>query len=108
MHLSQCFSEGNLPDIQKAGSLHEFLMILHKNYGDIASFWFGHQLTVSIASPQLFKEHAKPFDRPRKFLYRAAQLLKSFSIRFLTRLISDIYRKNLIKPTYPVVSNMTC
>ena len=78
MQLSQCFSEGNLPDIQKAGSLHEFLMVLHKNYGDIASFWFGQQLTVSIASPQLFKKHAKSFDRPRKFLYGAARLLKFF------------------------------
>ncbi|KAK2152271.1 hypothetical protein NP493_2494g00009 [Ridgeia piscesae] len=57
---------GNLPDLKKAGSVHEFLMILHKNYGDIASFWFGQQLVVSIASPQLFKQHAKVFDRPRK------------------------------------------
>lgn len=57
-------NEGNAPDIQKAGSLHQFLMRLHKGHGDIASFWYGQQLVVSIASPKLFKEHAKVFDRP--------------------------------------------
>ncbi|KAI0219611.1 Cytochrome P450 20A1 [Lamellibrachia satsuma] len=74
--------EGNLPDIQKAGSLHEFLTVLHKNYGDIASFWFGHQLTVSIASPQLFKEHAKPFDRPPILFQMFEPFIGSNSIQY--------------------------
>ena len=58
--------EGNFPDIGAAGGLHEFLTDLHKDYGPIASFWFGTKFTVSIASPELFKEHRGPFDRPRK------------------------------------------
>lgn len=62
-----CFRDGNLPDISRAGSLHEFLMDLHKKYGSIASFWMGKQLVASIASPELFKEHLNVFDRPRKF-----------------------------------------
>ncbi|KAI0242261.1 hypothetical protein LSAT2_014279 [Lamellibrachia satsuma] len=74
--------EGNLPDIQKAGSLHEFLMVLHKNYGDIASFWFGQQHTVSIASPQLFKKHAKPFDRPPIIFQIMKPCIGSNSIQF--------------------------
>ena len=60
------YSEGNFPDMGAAGSLHEFLMKLHKTYGSIASFWFGKTFTVSIASPELFKEHIGLFDRPRK------------------------------------------
>ncbi|KAI0223117.1 hypothetical protein LSAT2_025645 [Lamellibrachia satsuma] len=74
--------KGNLPDIQKAGSLHNFLTVLHKNYGDIASFWFGQQLTVSIASPQLFKEHAKIFDRPPILFQMFEPFFGSNSIQF--------------------------
>ena len=55
---------GNLSDVEKAGSLHEFLVSLHKKYGDIVSFWWGKQMTVSISTPELFKEQAKIFDRP--------------------------------------------
>jgi len=58
--------EGNFPDIQAAGSLHEFLVELHQTYGPIASLWWGPRLTVSIASPELFKEQSKVFDRPGK------------------------------------------
>lgn len=57
-------SEGNLPDISKAGSIAEFLEELHAKFGPIASFWFGKELTVSVASPELFKETSHLFDRP--------------------------------------------
>ena len=56
--------DGNLGDISKAGSLHEFLMGLHKDFGPIASFWWGKRYTVSIASAELFQEVAHIFDRP--------------------------------------------
>ncbi|ESO83424.1 hypothetical protein LOTGIDRAFT_133362 [Lottia gigantea] len=49
--------DGNLSDIGRAGSLHEFLLDLHGRFGDIASFWMGRQLVISIASPELFKQH---------------------------------------------------
>ena len=55
---------GNIEDIGKAGSLHQFLLDLHHKYGDIASFWMGPQFVVSICSPDLFKEHRNVFDRP--------------------------------------------
>ena len=67
INLSGC-RDGNLADLAKAGSLHEFLMELHETFGPIASFWMGQKLTVSIASPKLFKEHSHVFDRPRKSL----------------------------------------
>jgi len=48
--------DGNIPDIQSAGSIIEFLDKLHGEFGPIASFWMEKEFTVSIASPQLFKE----------------------------------------------------
>ncbi|XP_061193946.1 cytochrome P450 20A1-like [Saccostrea echinata] len=56
--------DGNLSDIARAGSLHQYLMMLHKQYGDITAFWMGQELVVSICSPELFKQHASVFDRP--------------------------------------------
>lgn len=56
--------DGNLGDIGRVGSLHEFLLDLHKQFGPIASFWWGRTYTVSIASANLFKEHQHVFDRP--------------------------------------------
>lgn len=67
MPITNVYRDGNLSDINDAGSLHEFLVDLHERFGPIASFWWGKQYTVSIASPDLFKEHQHVFDRPRKF-----------------------------------------
>jgi cytochrome P450 family 20 subfamily A len=55
---------GNFEDLGKAGSLHQFLLGLHKEHGKIASFWFGSQKVVSISSPEMFKEQLSVFDRP--------------------------------------------
>lgn len=56
--------DGNMSDINRAGSLHEFLVDLHKQFGSIASFWISREYIVSIASPELFKQHQGVFDRP--------------------------------------------
>lgn len=63
-----CFSprDGNLADITRAGSLHEFLLSLHQQYGSIASFWMGNTQIVSLASPQLIEANKKVFDRSSK------------------------------------------
>ena len=58
------FRDGNFGDIAKAGSLHDFLVGLHKQFGPIASFWYGPMYTVSIADAKLFQEHSHVFDRP--------------------------------------------
>ncbi len=60
------YRDGNLADISKAGSLHEFLADLHHERGNIVSFYMGQHLVVSIASPDLHKAHSKVFDRPRE------------------------------------------
>ena len=57
---------GNIQDLKAAGSLHEFLSNLHGRFGELASFWMGKQLCVSVASSKLFKEVQVLFDRPRK------------------------------------------
>jgi cytochrome P450 family 20 subfamily A len=57
-------SKGNLEDMQDAGSLHEFLINLHEEYGSLVSFWWGTQLVVSLASPEMFEEVKALFDRP--------------------------------------------
>ena len=62
------YRTGNLADIAKAGTVHNFLVDLHDEYGDLASFWWGNQITISIASPELFKETRAMFDRPGKRL----------------------------------------
>ncbi|KAJ7388020.1 hypothetical protein OS493_040336 [Desmophyllum pertusum] len=35
---------GNLGDMGKAGSLHEYLMLLHEKYGTIAGFWWAKNI----------------------------------------------------------------
>jgi len=43
---------GNFLDMGKAGSVHEYLMLLHEKYGSIAGFWWGKKYVVSLASPE--------------------------------------------------------
>ncbi|CAH1789282.1 unnamed protein product [Owenia fusiformis] len=74
--------EGNLPDIAKAGSLHEFLSLLHERYGKIAHFWMGPRFVVSIASAELFKQHLKVFDRPPELFRPYEPLFGSNSIAY--------------------------
>uniref|UniRef100_A0A671Y1F0 Cytochrome P450, family 20, subfamily A, polypeptide 1 n=1 Tax=Sparus aurata TaxID=8175 RepID=A0A671Y1F0_SPAAU len=42
--------DGNLQDIVNKGSLHEFLVSLHQEFGSVASFWFGGRPVVSLGS----------------------------------------------------------
>jgi cytochrome P450 family 20 subfamily A len=50
--------------VADAGSLHQYLMKLHSKHGPLASFWWQEKLVVSLASPELFKETSRLFDRP--------------------------------------------
>ncbi|XP_035826942.1 cytochrome P450 20A1-like [Aplysia californica] len=74
--------EGNLSDIARAGSLHEFLLDLHSRFGDIAGFWWGQTYVVSIASPELFKAHANVFDRPAELFLSFKVLSGSSSLQY--------------------------
>ncbi|XP_076871761.1 cytochrome P450 20A1 [Brachyhypopomus gauderio] len=52
--------DGNLQDIVNSGSLHEFLMGLHEQFGSVASFWFGPRPVVSLASVHQLRQHINP------------------------------------------------
>ncbi|KAG7467354.1 hypothetical protein MATL_G00152470 [Megalops atlanticus] len=52
--------DGNLPDIVDRGSLHEFLVGLHDQFGPVASFWFGRRPVVSLGSVDQLRQHINP------------------------------------------------
>ncbi|XP_044044658.1 cytochrome P450 20A1 [Siniperca chuatsi] len=52
--------DGNLQDIVNRGSLHEFLVSLHQEFGSVASFWFGGQPVVSLGSVRQLQQHINP------------------------------------------------
>uniref|UniRef100_A0A665T6E6 Cytochrome P450, family 20, subfamily A, polypeptide 1 n=1 Tax=Echeneis naucrates TaxID=173247 RepID=A0A665T6E6_ECHNA len=52
--------DGNLQDIVNRGSLHDFLVSLHQEFGSVASFWFGGQPVVSLGSVKQLQQHINP------------------------------------------------
>ncbi|GAA6224210.1 cytochrome P450 20A1 isoform X1 [Lates japonicus] len=52
--------DGNLQDIVNRGSLHEFLVSLHQEFGSVASFWFGGRPVVSLGSVEQLRQHINP------------------------------------------------
>uniref|UniRef100_A0A672HV55 Cytochrome P450 20A1 n=1 Tax=Salarias fasciatus TaxID=181472 RepID=A0A672HV55_SALFA len=52
--------DGNLQDIASKGSLHEFLVGLHQEFGPVASFWFGGRPVVSLGSVDQLRQHVNP------------------------------------------------
>ena len=60
------FSLGNLADIQKMGSFHDFLIELHSEFGPIASFYYGQKYCISLGSAETLRQVENCFDRPRK------------------------------------------
>ncbi|KAL7370226.1 hypothetical protein ABVT39_022559 [Epinephelus coioides] len=52
--------DGNLQDIVNRGSLHEFLVSLHQEFGSVASFWFGGRPVVSLGSVHQLQQHINP------------------------------------------------
>lgn len=74
--------DGNLADITRAGSLHEFLLSLHQQYGSIASFWMGNTQIVSLASPQLIEANKKVFDRSSELYVLFESLLGSQNLLY--------------------------
>lgn len=65
-YLLLLFRSGNLSDLARAGSLHEYLVELHENYGKIVGFWWGKDYVVSLSSTEYWKEIQPLFDRPCK------------------------------------------
>lgn len=58
------FREGNISDIERAGSLHQYLCKLHKDYGNVAAFKYGQSLVVSVSNPKHFVPRLQICDIP--------------------------------------------
>ncbi|XP_076159509.1 cytochrome P450 20A1 [Alosa pseudoharengus] len=52
--------DGNLQDVVNKGSLHEFLVGLHDQFGPVASFWFGRRPVVSLGTVDQLRQHINP------------------------------------------------
>ena len=64
------YRKGDLDELSKHGSLHQYLLHLHKNgHQPIAAFWWGQQRMVSICSPEMFKDTIKLTNRPSKIFH---------------------------------------
>ncbi|XP_077997364.1 cytochrome P450 20A1-like [Glandiceps talaboti] len=102
--------KGNLPDIDEAGSFHEFLMKLHSKYGPVASFWYGKNYFVSLGSPEAFKYHIKLSDRPLELFEFVKPLVGPQSISFANgedgferrRVYDPPFRHRAIRNYYPI------
>ena len=73
---------GNLGDIGRAGSLHQFLADLHRRFGPVTWFYWGKIPVVSVASPQAFQETRRLFDRPVSLFAAFEPLIGSDSIQY--------------------------
>ena len=61
------FSIGDMGELNKCGSLHQYLMHLHeKGKVPVTSFWWAKLHVVSVCSPQAFKELVGLVERPGK------------------------------------------
>ena len=95
---------GNLGDIGKAGSLHQYLTELHKKYGPIVSFYWNKGPVVSIASPQAFHETRRLFDRPVSLFAQFEPLIGKYSIQYANGDSGKSRRKHHYDPALSLTS----
>ena len=63
------YRNGDLDEISKHGSLHQYLLHLHQNgHQPINTFWWGQEKLVSVCSTELIKDAAKLTNTPSKTL----------------------------------------
>ena len=56
-------------------------MDLHKQYGPIASFWWGKMYTISIASAELFEAQEHLFNRHRKLMVIVLAIPRTLNLK---------------------------
>jgi len=76
---------GNLIDMGKAGSLHEYCIELSEKFGPIFSFWWGTSHVVGIAHPDAMKSLKKIFDRPPSLFMGFSPLIGKHSVQYANR-----------------------
>jgi cytochrome P450 family 20 subfamily A len=85
---------GNLGDIGRAGSLHQFLMELHGKFGPVTWFYWGKTPVVSVASPLAFQQTRRLFDRPVSLYASFQPLIGANSIQYANGDIGRYRRKH--------------
>lgn len=105
--------DGNLQDIVNRGSLHEFLVSLHQEFGSVASFWFGGRPVVSLGSVQQLRQHINPNHSTDSFETMLKSLL-SYQSGMGSGATETVIRKkvyqsaidNSLKNSFPLVLKM--
>jgi len=76
---------GNLADMGKAGSLHEYCKELSEKFGPVFSFWWGTSRVVGIAHPEAMKSLKKVFDRPPSLFMGFSPLIGKNSVQYANK-----------------------
>jgi len=90
---------GNFPDMKNAGSLHGYLVEIHKKFGPIVRWWWGEIPIVSIGSYQCLKESMKLFDRPVPLFWGFSPLIGKDSIQF-SNYEDGRHRRKIYDPSF--------
>lgn len=101
---------GNLGDLAKAGSLHQYLQLLHNQYGPVAGFRYFDQFVVSLAGPEVFRETNKLFNRPVPLFSLFRPLIGEESIQYANdedgkkrrKLLDPFFAHASVKKIFPV------
>ena len=58
------YSEGNLDDFVSAGSIYQYLTLLHQKYGEVVHYRIFNKHFVSTYTPEGYKDLIKLFNKP--------------------------------------------
>lgn len=62
-----CYREGNLGDFLSAGSVYQYLTLLHQKYGEVVHYRIFNKHFVSTYTPEGYKDLIKLFNKPGIF-----------------------------------------
>lgn len=88
-------SEGNLPDVKAAGSMHEFMRRFHAQYGPVFAFRWGTTACVSCADSATLSGSARLFDKARLRAVSLCACLHRFVCVCLWACVPAVVRRRL-------------
>eukprot|EP01083_Nonionella_stella_P156904 508643_1 len=97
---------GNLPQLAKSGSVHEYIKSLTRIYGPIGAFYWGKQRIAYISSLSVLsdpenKELLRNLDTKPVFLYKGLMpFIGTNSIHFATSTVYNAKSKNIFAKLY--------
>lgn len=75
---------GNLGEVSQEGGLHTFLTDQHRKLGPIFSFFWGKDIVVSVATPDLFQDVSVLFQRSCEQYELLKPIIDARSLQFLS------------------------